>query len=252
MDHHPEPDELASLEAARPDPSPNTSTTEAHREALTAAMQRERISPQRRPAMRRVLVAAAAIPVLAGAAFFVTQASEPAQDVGGIQLAASHAFYDAPRCGDDPPPDLTIPDGFTGPIDGPSPDSDAPAAADQLVRHWTSGSTNIELRWYADPDAVPPPVEPWSSSEPVEVGDGPTLTQMVGGGGALPSGRYYFDLVSGTTQLGVPANPCTWVQLTFYGSDLEAANEAMYAVTGMCHTPLPEPGEEPPSCPTDG
>jgi hypothetical protein len=248
MDRRSEPDdnsiELEALRSARVDPVPGASIVDAHRAGLATAVGRERISPRNRQALRRVAVVAAAIPALVGSAVLVSRASGPGgDDLGEVDLAASSAFYDAPRCGSAPPPEVNIPDGFSGPIDGPSPDSDRPATADQLVRHWTSPTASIELRWYADPDATPPAYAEWkatlddagAASDPVPhpVADGVDDVIVTLGRSAAASDRRYAHAVYGT-DAGEPDDPCTWVQVTVFDNDPEQVNETLDEATRLC------------------
>ena len=251
MDHRSQPDdgstELEALRSVRTDPVPDASIVDAHREAVTTAIGRERISPQRRPARRRMVVAAAVLTALAGGTILAGGAPGPdGDDLGDIELAASNAFYDAPRCGSTPPPDVNIPDGFSGPIDGPSPDSHRPATGDQLVRHWTSPTGSIELRWYADSDATPPAFAEWKKSLPTfddsgapidptphPVADGVDDVLVTLGRSAAASERRYGQLVYGT-EAGEPDDPCTWVQVTVFDNDPEQVNETLDEATRLC------------------
>jgi hypothetical protein len=48
------------------------------------------------------------------------------------------------------PVTVSLPPGFDGPADGPSPGMSAPWAGGQLVQHWTSPTGSVELRWPSD------------------------------------------------------------------------------------------------------
>lgn len=248
MDRRSHPDdssiELEALGSARAEPVPDAAIVDAHREVLATAVGRERISPRNRQAVRRVAVVAAAIPALVGSVALVSRATgSDVDDLGDVELAASNAFYDAPRCGSAPPPEVHIPDGFSGPIDGPSPDSHRPASADQLVRHWTSPTGSIELRWYADSDATPPAYAEWKASlddagaaldpEPHPVGDGVDDVLVALGRSAAASDRRYGQLVYGT-EAGDPDDPCTWAQVTVFDDDPESVNETLGDATRLC------------------
>lgn len=233
MEHDPERDELSLLAAARPDPTPSPGTVDAHRKALTAAMGRQRPAAN----WRRIAVAAAVLPLAAAAAVLFTDAPDESTgpdespestetEAPELQLASSHAFYGAPRCGTEPPPDLTIPEGFTGPVDGPSPDAVRPPEADQLVRHWTKGTATIELRWYADPEAVPP-ILPGGESDIYQ------QVEHLGDGETLSSGRHYLE----NTWTSDPSNlddPCTWVQLWVFDDDRPRAVETFNRLGRGC------------------
>lgn len=248
MDRPSEPDdgsiELETLRSARADPAPDASIVDAHREGLATAIGRERISPRNRQAVRRVALVAAAIPALVGSAVLANRASwSDGDDLGDVELAASNAFYNVPRCGSASPPDVNIPDRFSGPIDGPSPDSHRPVTADQLVRHWTSPTGSIELRWYADSDATPPAYAEWMASlddagasidpEPHPVADGVDDVLVTLGRSAAASERRYGQLVYGT-DAGEPGDPCTWVQVTVFDGDPEQVNDMLDETTRLC------------------
>lgn len=249
MDRRSEPHdssiELEALRSARADPVPDASIVDAHREGLATAVGRDRISPRNRQALRRrVAMVAAAIPVLVGSVVLASRASRPdGDDLGDVELAASNAFYDAPRCGSASPPDVNIPDGFSGPIDGPSPDSHRPATADQLVRYWTSPTGSIELRWYADSDATPPAYAEWRASlddagasiesPPHPVADGVDDVLVTLGRSAAASDRRYGQVVYGT-EAGEPDDPCTWAQVTVFDNDPEQVNETLDEATRLC------------------
>jgi hypothetical protein len=248
MDHPSQSDdspiELETLRSARTDPVPDASIVDAHREGLATAVRHERISPRNRQALRRVAMVAAAIPALAGSALLVSRTSGPdGDDLGDVELAASSAFYDAPRCGSAPPPDVNIPDAFSGPIDGPSPDSDRPTTADQLIRHWTSPTSSIELRWYADSDATPPAFAEGkatvddagaaSDPSPHPVADGVADVVVTLGRSAAASERRYGGVVYGT-EAGEPDDPCTWAQVTVFDNDPEQVNETLDKATRLC------------------
>lgn len=219
--------ELDLLCSARPDSVPEDSTIERNREALQRLMRHESGStlPWPRPIVRRVATVAAAVTVLVGAAILATGSSDVDRSGDGqadVELAASHAFYGAPRCGEEPPPDLTIPEGFAGPIAGPGPDSVTQAEPDQLVRHWTSGSNIIELRWYADPDAVPPPPSD-DGGVPADIAAHVREVRLTAE--TLPSGREQIGIIF-PTDPGEPVDACTWVQIT-----MVADNEADVGAT---------------------
>jgi hypothetical protein len=251
MDDRTEPDdgriELEALRSARTDPVPDAAIVEAHREALATAIGRERVSPRNRRTLRRVALVAAAVPALVGSAVLIGRSPGPEGDdlgeLGDIELTASNAFDGAPRCGSAPPPDVYIPEGFSGPVDGPSPDSDRPATADQLVRHWTSAAASIELRWYADADATPPAYAEWKASlddagaaldpEPHPVADGVDDVLVTLGRSGATSDRRYGQAVYGT-EAGEADDPCTWVQVTAFDSDPEQVNETLDEATRLC------------------
>ena len=248
MDHPSEPDvssiELEALRSARTRPVPAASIVDANRAALATAIGRERVSPRNRQVLRRVAVAAAAVPVLAGSALLVSGVSGPGgDDLGPVELAASSAFYGAPLCGSASPPDVSIPAGFSGPADGPSPDSDRPATADQLVRHWTSPTGSIEVRWFADPDATPPAFAERKANaddqgalndpEPHPVANGVDDVILTMGRSEAASERLYDEMVYGTDG-GEADDPCTWVQVTVFDSDPEEVNTTLEDATRLC------------------
>lgn len=248
MERPSEPDdssiELEALRSARTEPVPAASLVDANREALAAAIGGERVSPRGRQVLRRVAVAAAAVPVLAGSAILVSGVSGPeGDDLGPVDLAASSAFYDAPLCGSASPPDVSIPAGFSGPIDGPSPDSARPATADQLIRHWTSSTGSIEVRWFADPDATPPAfaerkanVEDegtFDDPEPHPVANGVDDVIVTMSRSEAASERLYDEMVYGTDG-GEADDPCTWVQVTVFDSDPEQVNATLEDATRLC------------------
>jgi hypothetical protein len=257
MDRRTEPDDgsteleldleldLEALRSTGADLVPEAAVVDAHRDALAAAIARERVSPRRRQVLRRAVVVAAAIPALAGSALLVGRASGPGpggDDLGDVTLAASSAFEGAPRCGSAPPPEVLVPDGFSGPIDGPSPDSDRPVGPDQMVRHWTSATASIELRWYADAEATPPAVaearaslpDAGASLDPTHpVADGVDDVIVTLGRSGAASDRRYGRAVYGT-EAGEADDPCTWAQVTVFDGDPEQVNDTLDEATRLC------------------
>jgi hypothetical protein len=56
----------------------------------------------------------------------------------------------APACGTELPYQVTLPEDFTGGIDGPSPHAPDPAEDGQLILHWLGREGSVEIRWPAN------------------------------------------------------------------------------------------------------
>lgn len=55
-----------------------------------------------------------------------------------------------PACGSQLPYQVTLPEDFTGPIEGPSPHTPDPAEEGQLIVHWLGRDGSVEIRWPAN------------------------------------------------------------------------------------------------------
>lgn len=170
MTQVPEPHQLEhrQLQAARPDDVPRPSVRARHRAELEYAILR---SDRRTPTSRRVTAVAAGLVVLGaavGAALAMddrptTQAvasgDGAAGNPSGPTSSSTEATPASAACGGDPLPfRVPVGEGFGSGVDGPAPGAPGPDVDGQLVKHWTSGATSLEVRWpaasYVDADVT--------------------------------------------------------------------------------------------------
>ncbi|MGH9247307.1 MAG: hypothetical protein ACRD29_23955 [Acidimicrobiales bacterium] len=156
----------AAIDAARPQPGAVGGTSTGPDEAAGAAVVLEiagdGVPPVARSRRRvRWLAAAAAVAVMGGLVLAADRiggsdgrqvtATDDQNAVGipsdGADPAAAATAETSFACGPDMPIAVPVPDGFTGPVEGPGGDAPASPAADQRVLHWISDTGTIEVRW---------------------------------------------------------------------------------------------------------
>lgn len=139
--------------------SPSPEIVARHRSELQAAIAAEGSRPSRRIPRRTLAAVAAAAAVLVGAGVVASRGDDAPDRVAVTDDDGDPTTTPAPapvpeessECGTEIPFDITLPPGFVGPVDGPSPDVPVLPAVGQTIEHWTNGPSTIELRWPLPP-----------------------------------------------------------------------------------------------------
>lgn len=190
--------------------------------------------PRQGAARRRPILAAAAAALVVAVGGVLVMAgdagdSEEPTDAASASNVADEGQGQAPgpgegnyTCGAEVPVDIPVPEGYSGPTEGPGPDSLTEPADGQLVAHWTSDHGSIEVMW-------PPPAEAPVEAVVGEPGGGATGVLMVEDSSVVaPSGREAKGLYAVSETFG--EGPCTTLAITIAHDDATQLGQTALAV----------------------
>lgn len=181
--------------------------------------------------------------LLIGIPFFLTRTSQPdgvpvvaAADTTTTTIPAATTTSapptttiteSAPVCGTELPYQVTLPEDFKGPIEGPSPHAPDPAENGQLVRHWLGRDGSVEIRWPADQEYLEDAM--WGESEY----DGPRNDPLMFIGPPSPDADgVERPFVTDVLPTEVMSGPCDGAQLAVYMATENAESELVGATFG--------------------
>lgn len=222
---------LSSLLDAIPDAEPTPATVERHRRALRDVIDQPNASNRKfvhGSRWGRVAVAAGFVILIASAVTVMTMWSSPDRrnEISANRHTQTPPPAAAPDGGcaafaDEHPVD--VPSEFSGPEDAAVADSPNPPTADQTVRTWKSGTTEIEARWPVDPTfaaSLPGPKGDPSDFVPPFPGAMPSMGLTSSGGDAThptSTGRSYVATFFRLN--GLFDTPCESVQVLVFDQD---------------------------------
>lgn len=135
-----------------------------------------------------------------------------------------------PMCGGELPYPVTLPEDFTGPNAGPSPDATDPAEEGQLIVHWLGRDGSVEIRWPANGEYMEGAVWGGIESEgtrPEPEGDWPMFI-----GPAFPDvDGVDRPTVASVLPTAVMSGPCDASQLAIYSPNGDGRDSDLVGAT---------------------
>jgi hypothetical protein len=225
--------ELEQLLARRPRWEPTAATEARHRQELMAAIAASSPANRHRRHSRRmpVLLAACAVVVTAGVMFAVLNSDRqgrvstiaPAVSIpSSSEQSSTTVLTSRLQCGDALPFALDLPSRFGFVVMGPAPDSESRPREEQLVQHWVTDASAIEVRWPVDV-AVQRQID---TNQQRGGSDNGMLG--VNWGGTTAAGRAWKLIAPRTSVDNIPG--CETVQLTVYEDTVDKAWDASLAL----------------------
>jgi hypothetical protein len=225
-------DELEWLKAHSPSARPSRDTTRRHRTQLRAAIAEEgadgtrpRRPHRQRRSRHRVLVTMLGVLALcavgAGVVALAADGGDEGSNVGApASTDAGSTTTAAPTCPGAPPKQLAIPAGFGSAVAGSAAQATTKPSSGQQATTWSSNDVTIEQRWPADADVAKANA---TSRDPND-------TSIGGGADAIAKiderGVAHRTMVF---DFGQQPAACTYLQVTFYSTDVGALNAAFDA-----------------------
>ena len=133
-----------------------------------------------------------------------------------------------PACGTELPYQVTLPEDFTGPIDGPSPHAPDPAEDGQLVLHWLGRDGSVEIRWPVNEEYLEDAV--WGESD--QNGSRNPESPMFIGPSSPDVDGVERPFVADVLPIDAMAGPCDGAQLAVYQATEDKVSDLAIATLG--------------------